>query len=52
MPSDLRQAVTRQAPARSKAQLKSAAIRHMRTLSKSPERIRRYFHHALVRYAA
>jgi len=50
--ADLKQAVTRQAPARSKAQLKSAAIRHMRKLSKSPERIRRYFHHAPVRYAA
>jgi transposase len=50
--ADLKQAVTRQAPARSKPQLKRAAIRHMRRLSKSPERIRRYFRHTPIRYAA
>jgi transposase len=50
--ADLKQAVTRQAPARSKPQLKRAAIRHMRRLSKSPERIRRYFRHIPIRYAA
>ncbi len=50
--ADLKQAVTRQAPARSKAQLKRAAISHMRRLSKSPARIRSFFRHKPVRYAA
>jgi transposase len=50
--ADLKQAVTRHAPARSKPQLKRAAIRHMRRLSKSPERSRRYFRHTPIRYAA
>jgi transposase len=50
--ADLKQAVTRTAPARSKAQLKRAAINHMRRLSKLPSRIRSYFQHKPVRYAA
>jgi transposase len=50
--ADLKQAVTRQAPARIKAQLKRAAISHMRRLSKSPARIGSFFHHKPVRYAA
>jgi transposase len=50
--ADLKQAVTRQAPARSKPQLKRAAIRHMRRLSKSPARIRSFFRHKPIRYAA
>jgi hypothetical protein len=49
---DLKQAVTRQAPARSKAQLKRAAIGHMRKLSKSPHRVRSFFGHKTFRYAA
>lgn len=50
--ADLKQAVTAKAPARAKGQLKKATISHMRKLSKSPERVRRYFQHAPVRYAA
>lgn len=43
---------TTQAPARAKGQLKKVAIRHMRKLQKSPTRIRKYFQHKPVRYAA
>ncbi len=49
---DLRQGVPRRAPARSKAQLKRAAIGHMRSLSKRPQRIRAIFRHPQFRYAA
>ncbi len=50
--ADLKQVVTRKAPARSKQQLKRAAISHLRRLSRSPARIRSYFRHKPVRYAA
>ena len=49
---DLKQAVTRKEPARSKAQLKRAAIGHMRKLSKLPDRVRSFFGHKTFRYAA
>src|SRR3954465_15314252 len=49
---DLKQAVTRQEPARSKAQLKRTAIGHMRRLSKLPDRVRSFFGHKTFRYAA
>src|ERR671917_377983 len=41
--ADLKQAVPRRAPARSKRQLKRAVIRHMRSLAKRPQRIRAIF---------
>jgi len=50
--ADPTQAVPRKAPARSKQQLKRAAISHMRRLSKMPERIRAVFRHRQFRYAA
>ena len=50
--ADLKDGVTRRAPARSKAQLKKAAISHLRKLQKSPGRVRKYFEHKPVRYAA
>ena len=50
--ADLKQVVTRTAPARSQPQLKRAAIRHMRRLSKQPKRIRAIFRHQQFRYAA
>jgi transposase len=50
--ADLKQAVPRRAPARSKQQLKRAAISHMRSLSKRPRRIRAIFRHRQFRYAA
>src|SRR4051812_377326 len=49
---DLKQAVTRKEPARSKAQLKRAAISHMRRLSKMPDRVRSFFGQKTFRYAA
>ncbi|WP_404295583.1 IS630 family transposase (plasmid) [Microvirga sp. RSM25] len=50
--ADLKQVVTRQSPARSKQQLKRATVRHMRRLSNTPARVRSYFSHKAVRYAA
>ena len=50
--ADLKDRVTRRAPARSKAQLKKAAISPLRKLQKSPRRVRKYFEHKPVRYAA
>ena len=50
--ADLKQAVPRKAPARSKPQLKRAAISHMRSLSRQPQRIRSIFQHPQFRYAA
>lgn len=50
--ADLKDAVTRRAPARSKQRLKDAAISHLRKLQKSPNRVRSYFEHKPVRYAA
>ena len=49
---DLKQAVTRKEPARSKAQLKRAVVGHMRKLSKLPHRVRGFFGHKTFRYAA
>jgi transposase len=50
--ADLKQAVTRKPPARSKHELKRTIISHMRRLTKLPERIRSYFRHQPFRYAA
>jgi transposase len=50
--ADLKQAVTTKAPARSKGQLKKVTVGHLRKLSKSPERVKKYFKHDPVRYAA
>ena len=50
--ADLKQAVPRKAPARSKQQLKRATIGHMRSLSRRPQRIRAIFRHRQFRYAA
>jgi transposase len=49
---DLKQAVTRKGPARSKAQLKRAVVGHMRKLSKLPHRVRSFFGHQTFHYAA
>ena len=49
---DLKQAVTRKAPARGKAQLERAVVGHMRMLSKPPRRVRSFFGHRTFRYAA
>jgi transposase len=50
--ADLKQAVTSKAPARTKGQLKKATLSHLHKLSKSPLRVKKYFQHAPVRYAA
>ena len=50
--ADLKQAVPRKAPARSKQQLMRATISHMHSLSKRPRRIRAIFRHRQFRYAA
>ena len=50
--ADLKQAVPRKAPARSKQQLKHVAVSHMRSLSKRSQRIRAVFQHPQFRYAA
>ncbi len=50
--ADIKQAVTKLAPARTKQQLVNAATKHLRSVQRQPERIRKYFEHAPVRYAA
>ena len=49
---DLKQAVTRKPPARSRSELKRSVISHMRSLSKSPQCVRSLFRHPTFRYAA
>lgn len=50
--ADLKDGVMRRAPARSQAQPKKTAISHPRNLQKSSQRVRKYFEHEPVRYAA
>lgn len=50
--ADIKQAVTKQAPARTKLQLVKATSRHLRSVQKQPDRIRGYFQHDPVKYAA
>ncbi len=50
--ADLKDGVTRRAPARSKGQLKKAAVSYLRKLQKLPARVQKYFEHKPVRYAA
>ena len=50
--ADLKQAVTKLAPARTKLQLVKATARHLRSVQRQPERIKKYFEHGPVRYAA
>jgi len=49
---DLKAGVHSGAPARSKAQLKQKASKHMRMLQRKPSRVRKYFRHEKIRYAA
>lgn len=50
--TDLKAAVTRRAPSRTKGHLKKVAIGHLRRLHHSPHRVRNSFKHQPVRYAA
>ena len=47
-----KQAVTALAPARTKLQRVKATARHLRSVQRQPERIRKCFEHEPVRYAA
>jgi hypothetical protein len=40
------------APTRHKGGLKNAVVRHLHRIAKSPERVKKYFEHAPVKYAA
>lgn len=50
--ADIKQGVTTLAPARTKLQLVRATARHLRSVQRQPERIREYFQHGPVSYAA
>lgn len=50
--ADLKQAVTKLAPARTKLQLVKATSHHLRSVQRQSDRIKSYFQHLLVRYAA
>ena len=50
--ADLKQAVTKLAPARTKLQLARGASKHLRSVQRQPSRIKSYFEHGPVRYAA
>jgi transposase len=50
--SDLKQALGKRLPQRTKAKLKAAAQDHMAVLESSPERVRSYFQDPRVKYAA
>lgn len=49
---DLKLGVAARAPARTKPQLTKAAKSHLRTLQRRPARLRRFFEHPRVSYAA
>lgn len=49
---DLKAGVHSEAPARSEKQLKSKILSHMRMLQKTPARVKKYFEHGKVKYAA
>ena len=49
---DLKQGVHSGIPARTKTQLKQKAISHLRKLQKLPERVKKYFKHPKIAYAA
>ncbi len=49
---DLKVGVHSKTPAKTKKQLKGKAISHLRKLQKSPNRVRKYFKHPKIAYAA
>ena len=49
---DLKHGVHSGPPARNRQQLRQKASRHMRMLQRKPKRVRKYFNHARIRYAA
>lgn len=50
--ADLKQAVTKREPARTKLQLVNATVAHMRSVQRQPRRVKSDFKHGPVRYAA
>lgn len=50
--NDLKLGVAKRAPARTKMDLMKSAKSHLRSLQRRPERVRRFFRHPRVRYAA
>lgn len=50
--ADLKQAIGKKVPIRTKAKLRNAACEHMTMLEKSPERVRSFFQDPRVKYAA
>jgi hypothetical protein len=50
--ADLKQAMGKRVPVRTKAKLRDAANEHMAMLEKSPERVMSYFQDPRVKYAA
>ncbi len=50
--ADLKHAMGKRAPVRTKAKLREAANEHMTLLEQSPERVRAYFQDPVVKYAA
>ncbi len=49
--ADLKQTLYTKVPVRTKAKLKAATTEHMQILEKSPERVKKFFQDARVRYA-
>ena len=49
--ADIKHRVTGKPPARSKAELRHNLTRHMRSLSRRPDRVRAFFHHRSAHYA-
>jgi transposase len=50
--NDLKLGVAKRAPARTKPDLAKAAKSHLRSLQRRPERVRRFFRHPCINYAA
>lgn len=49
---DLKSGIKKSAPARNEGELKGKVLAHMRMLQKKPERVRKYFRHPSIQYAA
>ena len=49
---DLKAGVHSKSPARNKKQLKAKVLSHMRMLQKKPSRVKKYFQHPKIAYAA
>lgn len=49
---DLKGSVQRDTPARDQSELKAKLLSHSRRIQKSPQRVRKYFEHEAIKYAA